>query len=182
MIRRILDLCRPDESVSRVTDIDLDRLMDKGFKALLLDLDNTLLPWQSMEVPADVRRWVNRAVQLGFRLCIVSNTHNPRRLRQIAAEIGVECVHRALKPRGSGFTIALAKLGCAGSEAVVVGDQLLTDILGGKLAGMYTILVDPMHPREFVGTKISRLIERFLGRKPAGNKGRTGSVSKKDTR
>lgn len=182
MIRGILNLCRPNESVSCVTEIDLERLMHRGFKALLLDLDNTLLPWQSLEISSNVRNWIVKAGLLGFRVCIVSNTHDPKRLRQIAAQIGVECVHRALKPRSAGFDAALAKLGCARSEAVVVGDQILTDILGGNLAGMYTILVDPMHPREFIGTKISRIAEWILGRKPVGNKAQTGSVRKKDTR
>lgn len=182
MIRRLFELCLPNESVARVTDIDLQRLMQKGFRALLLDLDNTLLPWRSLEVPSDVRRWLSRASELGFKVCIVSNTHNPKRLRQIARGMNVECVHRALKPRGRGFDVALAKLTCSRSEAVVVGDQILTDILGGNLAGMYTILVDPMHPTEFLGTKLSRLIERVLGRKPVGNKGKSGSVRNREVR
>lgn len=168
MIKRLLWMCRPNELVCRVTEIDLQRLFNAGFRALLLDLDNTLLPWRSCDVPADVRSWLRAAEELGFRVCIVSNTHNPRRLRMIAKDVGVECVHRALKPRSVGFDMALAKLGCSRHEAVVIGDQVLTDVLGGNLAGMYTILVEPMHPVEFIGTKISRLIERIIGRRSRG--------------
>ena len=159
---RFLDLCRPDESVARVTEIDSARLMSQGFEAMLLDLDNTLLPWQSMVVPDDVREWLDRARSLGTKLCIVSNTHNPRRLRKIAEELGVQSLDRALKPRRRGFARAAEMVGSPRERTVVVGDQILTDILGGNRAGMHTILVKPMHPREFIGTKFSRLIERLI--------------------
>ncbi|MGQ9455130.1 MAG: YqeG family HAD IIIA-type phosphatase [Armatimonadota bacterium] len=182
MIKRLLWMCRPNELVCRITEIDIQRLFNAGFRSLLLDLDNTLLPWRSFEVPTDVRCWLRAAEQLGFKLCIVSNTHDPGRLRMIAEEVGVEYVHRALKPCSAGFDMALAKLGCTRREAVVVGDQVLTDVLGGNLAGMYTILVEPMHPAEFFGTKISRLIERVIGRQSRGNKGWVNSVRKEDTR
>ncbi len=179
---RFLELCRPDESVSRVTDIDLTRLTSRGMEALLIDLDNTLLPWQSSEVPADVREWVERAKASGLKLCIVSNTHNPRRLRRIAEELGIEWLDRALKPRRASFVRAAERVGCSVERAVVVGDQILTDVLGGNLAGMHTVLVAPMHPREFVGTKINRLIERLIRRWDIGNKGATNGVSNKDTK
>ena len=159
---RLLDLCRPDESFSRVTEIDPARLASRGFEALLVDLDNTLLPWQSSEVPDDVREWVESAKASGLELCIVSNTHNPRRLRRIAGELGVEWMDRALKPRRGSFARAAERMGCPKERAVVVGDQILTDILGGHLAGMHAVLVKPMHPREFVGTKVSRMIERVI--------------------
>jgi len=161
---RLLELCRPDESVPRVTDIDPARLISMGFEALLVDLDNTLLPWKSSEVPEDVREWLGRAKTLGMKLCIVSNTHNPRRLRRIADALGVDSLDRALKPRRAGFARAAEKLGCPKERAAVVGDQILTDIVGGNLAGMHTILVKPMHPREFIGTKISRLLEKLIRR------------------
>jgi HAD superfamily phosphatase (TIGR01668 family) len=161
-MRRLLEMCRPDESVSRVTQIDAERLISQGFEAILADLDNTLLPWKSSEVPPDVEEWVERAKASGMKLCIVSNTHNLRRLKRIADELGIESVDRALKPRRAGFARAAERLGCAKERAVVVGDQVLTDVLGGKLAGMHTILVERMDPTEFVGTKISRMIERVV--------------------
>ena len=145
-----------------VVDIDVAALKSAGYEALMLDLDNTLLPWQSCDVPESSRNWIERAKGLGMKLCIVSNTHNPKRLAKIAADLDVAFLSRALKPRIYGFEKAGKMLGCSLGRAVVVGDQILTDILGGNLAGMHTILVRPMHRREFVGTKISRLIERGI--------------------
>jgi len=156
---KFLDRFRPDVYVEHIADVDPAGLQARGFEAILLDLDNTLLPWRSSIVPEECGRWVERAKQLGLKLCIVSNTHNPRRLNTIAADLDISAISRALKPRSHGFDRAARTLGCEPGKCVVVGDQLLTDMLGGNLAGMYTILVKPMHTREFIGTKISRMIE-----------------------
>lgn len=158
----MLELFRPNEFVDSVPEIDLPALKAKGFSSLMLDLDNTLLPWKDSVVPESVAAWVEQAKALGYGLCIVSNTHNPRRLHKIASRLGIPCVHGALKPRKHGFLKAIGMLSCEASGSVVVGDQLLTDILGGNLCGMYTILVRPMHRREFVGTKLSRLVEKGI--------------------
>lgn len=181
-----LDSFRPDERVGSVTDIDCRDLKASGIDCMMLDLDNTLLPWKSSRVPALIAEWVEGAKQAGMRLAIVSNTHNPGRLARIAKELGIPWLHRALKPRRSGFARAAAMMESEWARTVVVGDQLLTDILGGNLAGMRTILVEPMDSREFVGTRISRLIERgimaMLGRAGAGTKSKPIQSETQDTK
>ena len=159
---RFLDLCTPDQLAPRLSDVSLDDLKSRGVEAMLLDLDNTMLPWQSLDVPQDTREWIEKAKGLDFKLCIVSNTHHPRRLRRIAEELGVASIHGALKPRKRGFLRACEMLGVEPDKCAVIGDQVFTDILGGNLAGMRTVLVKPMARREFVGTKISRLFERII--------------------
>jgi len=155
----MLSSLRPDLRVAQVKDISPQTLLERGCRAILLDLDNTLLPWSDWNVPESSRQWVEAAKQLGMQLCIVSNTHHPKRLTKIAGELGIQCVARALKPRTHGFRNTAHMTGCELSDCAVVGDQLFTDILGGNLAGAYTILVNPMHRREFIGTKISRGLE-----------------------
>lgn len=159
---RLMELLRPDQFAASLVDIDAEDLKNKGFKSILVDLDNTLLPWNDSVVPKSVVEWIERAKSTGLRLCIVSNTHNPKRLAEVADFLGIPSIHRALKPRRRGFEKAARMLGCDPEQAVVIGDQVVTDILGGNLAGMYTILVKPMHKREFVGTKLSRLVERMI--------------------
>lgn len=174
---KFLDLCCPDMRVDAITDIDLDDLKTRGIDTLMLDLDNTLLPWRSSVLPDSSRRWIERARNLGMKLCIVSNTHNPRRLQNIADDIGVACPDRALKPRTCGFQKAMKMMNCLPHTAAVVGDQVLTDILGGNRSGMMTILVRPMHPYEFIGTKVSRVVEKVIlallsaRRRPGTNRG-----------
>ena len=159
---RLLSLFCPDQCAASLADLDAAALKASGFDTIMLDLDNTLLPWKSAEVPDSSRHWIEGAKQLGMKLCIISNTHYPKRLNKIASDLGICSVCRALKPRKSAFAKAARMIGSEPERTVVVGDQILTDILGGNLAGMRTILVKPMHRREFVGTKVSRLIERGI--------------------
>lgn len=150
--------------MASVTEIDVQSLREQGLVGLLLDVDNTLLPWKAPELPGSSKLWVEQAKNAGMKPVLVSNTHYPKRLNRIAADLGIPAVAHSLKPRRHGFDKALALVGCDIKEAVVVGDQLLTDIWGGNRLGAYTILVNPMHPREFVGTKLSRLVERLIFR------------------
>lgn len=158
----LIDLLCPDEMADRVENIDCGALSRAGIKLIILDLDNTLLPWKSSEVPDSVRKWVEQAKSAGIKLAILSNTHYPRRLGRIAGELGIPSIAHAVKPFRRGFLKAARLAECRPDEAVVVGDQLFTDMLGGNLAGMRTILVRPVDSREFAGTKVSRALEKLV--------------------
>lgn len=152
----------PDEVVCSVTDIDPSKLVEQGIQAVLLDLDNTLVPWQKVGVPDAVRQWVDSLKRAGLRLCLVSNTRRRRRLEVLAKRLDIAYVPRAFKPRRSGLRQALEKLQATPEQAVMIGDQIFTDVWGGNRMGMRTILVLPMARREFIGTRVSRLLERIL--------------------
>lgn len=153
---------RPDIYVDSLMDIDLVDLKDRGYDALLVDMDNTLLPWKGINIPESTREWINKAAELGFRICIVSNTHNPRRLEIVGEQLGVQTVFQAIKPRRRGFCSAIEMLGSSPQRSVVIGDQMLTDIWGGKRTGVLTILVEPINSHEFLGTRLSRLVEKAI--------------------
>lgn len=155
-------LLAPDRMVERISELEPHHLQEAGIRGLILDLDNTLCEWQSETLPEDILRWVAKMKRAGIRMCIASNTHDRRRLRRMAAGLDLPSVSGAPKPRRRCFARALDILQLRPEEAAVVGDQLFTDILGGKRSGIHTILVRPIHRREFIGTKVSRLVERFL--------------------
>lgn len=158
-LSKLLRLLCPMECVDSIALINIAELKRRGIRALLTDLDNTLVPWQSYDVAPGVAAWIRDAVAQGMEICIVSNTRSHKRLRDLAATLGVRFVRQGSKPRRRGFRDALRLIGAEPEHAAVMGDQVLTDILGGNRLGMYTILVRPLHPREFVGTKVSRLFE-----------------------
>lgn len=157
-----LRLFTPSLRVGCVSDIEFAKLEKNGIRALMLDLDNTLTPWRGYDIYPGVREWIEKAKGAGFKLCIVSNTRTPKRLQQIASDLGLPFAKKALKPRSAGFREGLRIMECDFSEAAVVGDQIFTDVWGGNRLGMFTILVDRISPREFFGTKISRFFERIL--------------------
>lgn len=154
-------LLRPAEYRPSIFAVDLDRLRARGIRGLIVDLDNTLGPWRLAEPDPAVREWFRRAQAAGFRICIVSNG-GARRVQAVASALAVPAVGRAAKPSGRGFRAALALLGTAPHETAVIGDQIFTDVLGGNRLGLYTILVRPVSPREFLGTRLVRRVERLV--------------------
>lgn len=152
-------MLRPAEYRRSIFAIDLAGLNQRGYRAIMLDLDNTLVRWNSPEPTPDLLTWLEQLRQHGFKACIVSN-NNGSRVSEFAAKIGVPYIPKATKPRRKGFREAMALLGVTPRETVVVGDQIFTDILGGNRSGAYTILVVPIDPREFFLTRLVRRVER----------------------
>jgi HAD superfamily phosphatase (TIGR01668 family) len=149
--------------VSHLTELSPAFFAERGLQAVILDLDNTLVPWRGAEIAPEVSAWVGRCRAAGLKLCICSNTHRPRRLAQLAAELEVPFIERVAKPRRGGFMRALTLMGTSVAETAVVGDQLMTDIWGGNRCGLLTILVEPLSRVEFIGTRmVNRPLEAWL--------------------
>lgn len=161
-------LLRPAEYRRSIFEIDLDRLKQQGYKAIMLDLDNTMVKWNDPDPTPGLMDWLAKVQQMGFKPCIVSN-NSGRRVREFAAKVEIPFIPKAIKPRRAGFRKAMEKLGVTPGETVVVGDQIFTDILGGNRSGAYTILVVPIDPRELLFTQMVRKVERrvlnYLDRK-----------------
>jgi len=151
--------------VDRVEEIDLSELWEMGHRFLLLDLDNTLLSWKAGKVSGPVVEWIGRARELGFSMCIVSNSLIKWRVLRLGKILGIPAINRAVKPRKSGLLRALRLLDAPRQSTVVVGDQVFTDVLGGNRLGLYTILVRPVDRREFCATLIQRILEKILLRR-----------------
>lgn len=157
----------PDFYLRSVNDIDLEDLRSRGIDTLLVDLDNTLLPRDSAVVPESARAWAQSLSTAGFKVCLVSNNWHER-VSEVADELGIALVAKAVKPLPFAFLRALRLLGSRRSSAAVVGDQMFTDVVGGKLLGMATIMVLPLSESDLPHTLALRHVERVLlaGRQP----------------
>ncbi len=158
----LLDLFRPRLSLAAIFELDLAGLRERGIRGILLDLDNTLVPYGSPAAPPEVHTWVGRAKEAGFRLALVTNNRR-RRTRDLAAALEIPIASGWAKPSPSMFRRAMDLMGTTPAATALVGDQLLTDILGGNRLGLYTILVAPLGGRDFLTTRwINRSVERIL--------------------
>lgn len=144
-------------SVLAVTPVSLRAA---GIRGLILDLDNTLVPFGSEAISEALRAWLAALAGEGIRAVVVSNSL-PRRVAALSTLLGVPAV-RGLKPATPPLRRALALLGTPPHETALVGDQVFTDVLGGNLLGLYTILVEPLSATDFVGTRLARAAERWL--------------------
>jgi len=160
-------LISPDLYVRTVHDIDLDALVAEGVDTLLVDLDNTLLPRDTNVVPDELRAWAASLAERGLKVVLVSNNWHER-VKTVADELGFALVSKAVKPLPFAFLRALSIAGSSRSRAIVIGDQLFTDVLGGKLLGMRTALVAPLSQTDLPHTLLLRRLERAVlaGRTP----------------
>lgn len=155
-----MSLLSPDRYVARVELIDLDRLWASGKRAILLDRDNTLVPRDSDRAPAAVAAWLDDARERGFSRYMVSNNWHRDQVERSARELGLSAICFACKPLPFALDRALRRLGVTRDEAVMVGDQLYTDVWAGNFAGVDTILVKPQTTVDLWYTRIFRIFER----------------------
>lgn len=151
----------PSLHVETVYDIDLEALQKQGVKGIITDLDNTLVGWDVPDATPKLVQWLDHVRdQYGIKVVIVSN-NSTTRVEQFSKPLNIPFIAKARKPRRLPFEKGLQVLGTRPQETVVIGDQLFTDVLGGNRMGLYTILVVPIAQKEFIGTKVLRMMERI---------------------
>lgn len=128
---------------------------------LMLDVDSTLKDHGASEFSAEVVAWATRLRNSGARLCLLSNGR-AERIGQLARTLDIPFVAKAFKPLPYGCRAALRQLGLAPERAAVAGDQVFADVMAGRLARVFTILVRPTSPREPWFTRIKRPFERQI--------------------
>ena len=151
----------PDASFRRVTDISPEWVRERGISALLLDVDNTLTTHDNPQVPPEVAAWIARMRESGIPLVILSN-NNPGRVAPFAGGLGLDFVANAAKPLGRGVRRAAARLDAREGRLALVGDQVFTDVLCAKWAGVVAVLVEPIEPEGFWFFRLKRRLERLV--------------------
>ncbi|MDK2896521.1 MAG: putative phosphatase [Candidatus Atribacteria bacterium] len=154
----------PNLWVEGLADISLDSLKEKGISGLILDLDNTLVDWDSRQISPSVVNWVRESKGKGFQVFIVSNGL-AERVEYFSQILKVPGISLAKKPRRVALRKALATMELTREEVALVGDQVFTDVWGGNRLGVYTILVRPTTSKEFIWTRMVRQLEGFILKK-----------------
>lgn len=152
---------RPDEYYASVLSIEPRALVERGFKGVLLDVDNTLMPRTDAQVPARMADWVQRCQEAGLATLVLSNSFQDRVLGAVE-QLGTQFIGKAMKPLPGGYRKACRQLGLHPQELVMVGDQTYTDILGAHLAGMHAILVQPLGSVDLGHTRLLRKLDRII--------------------
>ena len=155
---------KPHLQLNRATDITPELLNKMNVTCLILDVDNTLCLKKGKIILEGVKNWLSEMKKAGIKLIILSNAKKSR-MEGIAKGFELPFVALGLKPLTVGYKRAAKRMGESIKNCAIVGDQLLTDILGGNLAGCKTILVCPVELENSFGFKIKRGIERKLLKK-----------------
>ena len=150
----------PDQYLASTYVIDFEKLYEKGFRGLIFDIDNTLVPHNA---PADDRAVAlfERLKRIGYRCCLISNNQEPR-VKMFNEKIQVDYVYNAHKPSTKNYIRAMEIMGTDRSNTLFIGDQLFMDVWGAKRAGIPNILVKPLHPKEEIQIVLKRYLEKIV--------------------
>nr|WP_026676379.1 YqeG family HAD IIIA-type phosphatase [Fictibacillus gelatini] len=151
----------PNEHVKSILDISPEKLVEKGIKGIITDLDNTLVEWDRPEATPELIQWFKAIKEKGILITIVSN-NTQARVSSFSNPVEIPFIYSARKPMSRAFKQALSDMKLKREEVVVIGDQLLTDVLGGNRLGLHTILVVPVASTDGIWTRFNRQMERFL--------------------
>ena len=156
----MFDTFFPDEIQQSAYMIDFDQLYADGYRGLIFDIDNTLVPHGA---PADDRAKALFAhlKELGFQCCLLSNNQIAR-VKMFNDDVQVHFIENAHKPSITNYLKAVDLMGTDKEHTIFIGDQLFSDVWGAKRAGIRNILVRPIHPKEEIQIVLKRYLEKIV--------------------
>ena len=151
----------PDIKLKRVTDITVEMLEKYGIEALILDVDNTLSTHHGQVLTDGLPQWLEYMKENGIKLTVLSNSKE-KRVKPFAEKINLNYISLGLKPLPFGYLRAVKALGCDKKKTAIVGDQIFTDVLGGNIVGLNTVLLTPIKPEDGFSFKVRRSLEKRI--------------------
>ncbi|KAA1040041.1 YqeG family HAD IIIA-type phosphatase [Macrococcus equipercicus] len=149
----------PSKYAKNIFEITPEELTGRGVKAIITDLDNTLVGWDVELATEEVVSWFNSMSEEGIKVTIVSN-NNEVRVAAFATPLKVDYIFNARKPMGAAFKKACRAMNVKPEETVVIGDQMMTDVLAANSNGFYSIMVVPVKANDEWKTRVNRMMER----------------------
>ena len=150
----------PDRYLRSAYEIDYGRYYEEGYRGIIFDIDNTLVPHGA---PADERSiaLIENLKGLGFGIMLLSNNKEPR-VKMFNDAVKVSYIYKSGKPEGRGYEEAMRRLGTDRGNTLFVGDQLFTDVWGARRAGILSLLVQPIDKKEEIQIVLKRYLEKIV--------------------
>lgn len=150
----------PKEITKSIYKRDMKELYDKGYRGILFDIDNTLVP-HGAPATEEAVRFIADLKTIGFKVCLISNNKEPR-VKPFADMVDAPYIFKAGKPLKKNYIKAMEIMGTDTTNSIFVGDQLFTDVYGANRAGMYSILSEPINPKEEIQIVLKRYLEKVV--------------------
>ena len=156
----MLECLYPKVYLDSTYEIDFEQYYQDGYRAIIFDIDNTLVPHGA---PADQRAIAlfKRLHALGYQTMMLSNNKEPR-VKMFCDAVDAEYIYKAGKPNPANYREAMKRMHTDEKNTLFVGDQIFTDVWGANKAGIYSILVKPIHPKEEIQIVLKRYLEKIV--------------------
>ena len=156
----MLEKLFPKQYLDSVYEIDFDYFKRIGFEAIVFDIDNTMVPHGAPATQENIELF-ERLHKMGFQTCALSNNKEPR-VKMFCDAVHSQYIYKGGKPSVNGYERAMEKCGSNRKNTLFIGDQIFTDIWGANKAGLYSILLKPIHPKEEIQIVLKRKLEWFV--------------------
>lgn len=150
----------PTWHINSIYRLSPQDLLNHGIKGVIVDLDNTLLAWNEHDHTPQLRSWAQDLASNGIKLYILSNNHT-NRVARVAKPLDIPYQGRAYKPLSRNFKQAMKKLDLPKENIAVIGDQVMTDVIGANRLGLKVILVKPLVDNDNIYTGLNRFLEKI---------------------
>lgn len=154
----------PKEYLNNILEINMDLLQKNNVKALILDVDNTLIDFYR-NILEGTEKWCEELKKQGIKMCILSNSNQKEKVEYVAKKLDLPYFNLATKPLKRGFKKAQKLLDVPNENIAVIGDQIFTDIIGANRCKMIPILVKPLAQKDIFITKLKRPLEEYIIKK-----------------
>ena len=154
-------LIYPRTYMESVKEITIEFLKNNNIKALILDVDNTILDFDK-NIPEGIKEWCENLKEKGIKFCILSNSNKEEKVKMVAEKLNLPYFNLATKPFKRGFKKAINLLEEKEKNIAAVGDQIFTDVIGANRCKLYSILVKPIADKDLLVTKIKRPLENVI--------------------
>ena len=156
----MLECFYPKEYLDSTYQIDFEKMYRQGYRGIIFDIDNTLVPHG---LPADERALAlfRRLKSIGYKVTMLSNNKEPR-VKMFCDVVEAPYIYKAGKPKPEKYRQAMKNMGTDNRNTLFVGDQIFTDVWGANKAGIYAILVKPIHPKEEIQIVLKRYLEKIV--------------------
>lgn len=151
----------PNMYLKNLLEIDEQIIKKNNIKAILLDIDNTIM-YYDRKVLNGSKEWADKMKKIGIKLCILSNSNHIEKVERVSKVLEIPYVFFAKKPLKSGFKRAIKVVKEAPENIAMVGDQILTDVVGANRMNMLSILTEPLEERDIWITKVKRPLENYI--------------------
>ena len=151
----------PHDYIKSILEIDIDYLRENRIKGLILDVDNTLIDYDKNFLKG-IEEWTKKMKKNGVKMCILSNSNKKEKIENVANKLNLPYFYFAKKPLKCGFKKAKKELKLNENQIAVLGDQIMTDVLGARRNNMHAILVEPIKEKDIWITRLKRPLENWI--------------------
>lgn len=154
-------LLYPRAYLKNVKEITIEFIKENNIKALILDVDNTILDFDK-KIPDGVEKWCEDLKKEKIKFCILSNSNHKEKVEMVAKKLDIPYFYFGTKPLKRGFKKAIKLLDEKEENIAAVGDQIFTDVIGANRCRLFSILVEPIAKKDILVTRIKRPIENYI--------------------